>query len=89
MSIPAKGCSQRFLLNRTERIAQDLEITMRSLRLEPASKLAGDYEVSIPGVRKIIKRTLKDMKGALGDPPKPFKPTKALDKTETDLQERD
>ena len=87
LSIPAKGCSQRFLLNRTERIAQDLEITMRSLRLEPASKLAVEYEVSAPGLRKIIKRTLKDMKRAVGDPPEPYSPTKKLDKIEIDQQE--
>ena len=86
LSLPAKGCSQRFLLERTERIAQDLEITMRALRLESSKTLATDYEISIPGVRKIVKRTLKDLKGAIGDPPEPFSPTKTLDKTETDLQ---
>ena len=87
LSIPGRGCSQRFLLGNVERIAQDLEITMRALKLEAAKDLAQEYEVSITGVRKIVKRTLKNMKGAVGGPPAPYDPTKALDKTETDLQE--
>jgi hypothetical protein len=87
LSIPCQGCSQRFLLSDDERLTQDLEITMKSLKLVSARELAEDYEVSITGVRKIIDRTLAAMKGAVGGPPPAFEPTKTLDKKKADQQE--
>ena len=87
LSIPCQGCSQRFLLSDDDRLAQDLEITMKSLKLVPTKELAEDYEVSITGVRKIVDRTLIAMKGAVGDPPAAPGPTKLLDKDNSDQQE--
>ena len=84
LSIPMQGCSQRFLLSDEARLAQDLEITMKSLKLVPARALAQEYEVSVAGIRKIVARTLKAMKGAVGDPPPPQGPTKVLDKDKSD-----
>lgn len=87
LSFPSQGCSQRFLLSESERLAQNLEMTMRSLRLEPIKKLASDYEISTAGARKIIKKTLEMMREAIGDPPPGFDVTKTLDKSESVQQE--
>lgn len=70
LSIPQKGCSQRFLLSESERLAQDLEITMKSLRLVPTRELAQEYGVSLTGVRKIVKRTLEALRDRV-DAPEP------------------
>ena len=72
LSVPQKGCSQRFLLTSQERLAQDLEITMRSLRLTPTKELAEQYEVSLTGIRKIVKRTLAGLHESVGEPPPAF-----------------
>lgn len=69
LSIPQKGCSQRFLLSETEKLAQDLEITMKSLRMTPTRELAKEYEVSLTGVRKIVKRTLAALNDKVPTPP--------------------
>lgn len=69
LSIPRKGCSQRRLLNDEGKLAQDLEITMKSLRMIPTSELAQEYGLSLTGVRKIVKRTLGALKRSIGDPP--------------------
>ena len=70
LSIPQKGCSQRFLLSESERLAQDLEITMKSLRLVTTRELAQEYGVSLTGVRKIVKRTLEALRDRV-DAPEP------------------
>jgi|TARA_R100001463_G_scaffold88_3_gene436 hypothetical protein len=70
LSIPQRGCSQRFLLSETERLAQDLEITMKALRMIPTRELAEEYEVSLTGVRKIVKRTLEALRDRV-DAPEP------------------
>ena len=87
LSIPKRGCSQRYLLTEGERLAQDLEITTRSLRLETTRQLAKDYEVSLTGIRKIVNRTLGALRQTVGAPPPAFEPTKTLDKNKSDQQE--
>tara|TARA_R110000803_G_scaffold52931_6_gene108798 strand:+ start:1326 stop:1673 length:348 start_codon:yes stop_codon:yes gene_type:complete len=72
LSVPQRGCSQRFLLTADERLAQDLEITMKSLRLIPTKELGEEYEVSLTGIRKIVQRTLAGLHKSVGEPPVAF-----------------
>tara|TARA_R100000322_G_scaffold136114_1_gene91959 strand:- start:68 stop:385 length:318 start_codon:yes stop_codon:yes gene_type:complete len=76
LSIPQRGCSQRFLLNEADKLAQDLEITLKSLRMTPTRQLAQEYEVSLTGVRKIVKRTLAALNDKVELPPGPFEQNK-------------
>jgi len=87
LSFPKQGCSQRFLLSENERLAQNLEMTLRSLRLEPIKRLAKDYDMSTAGARKVIKQTLAMMREAVGEPPVDFDITKTLDNIESVQQE--
>ena len=84
LSIPKIGCHERFLMNDDEKIAQNVEITMKSLRLVPTKELSEDYDLSIPAVRTIVRQTIEVIQASAGDPPsEPFK-KKPLDKPQSD-----
>tara|TARA_R100000742_G_C4166808_1_gene6465 strand:- start:114 stop:458 length:345 start_codon:yes stop_codon:yes gene_type:complete len=84
ISIPKIGCHERFLLTDDEKLAQNLEITMQSLRLVPTKELAKTYKLSVPAVRTIIRETLETIKEAQGDPPAAFDRKYPLDKEQSD-----
>ena len=84
LSIPKKGCHPRFLMTDEEKLEQNLEITMESLRLVPTKQLASTYTLSVPAIRTIIRQTLDIIHAAQGEPPPAFLPNKPLDKDESD-----